>query len=131
MRFHTTLITAVVLLLTSAAFAEDKKPAPIDGTWTWTYKLRDGTEGEAKLKLKQEGDAKLTGSYVARDGAETPIEDGKIAGDELSFTVNRMVGDQKMKFEYKGKLAGDTITGKIMFGREKPTPHDWEAKRAK
>jgi hypothetical protein len=125
-----TLLAAVVLVLTSAVLADDTKPAAIDGTWTWTYKLRDGTEGEAKLKLKQEGE-KLTGTYIAREGAETAIEDGKIAGDELSFTVNRMVGDQKMKFEYKGKLAGDTITGKILFGREKPTPHDWEAKRAK
>lgn len=130
MRHHTTLLVSLVLVLTSTGLADDKKPAPVDGTWTWTYKLRDGTEGEAKLKLKQEGE-KLTGAYVARDGTETPIEDGKIAGEELSFTVNRMVGDQKMKFDYKGKLAGDTITGKIMFGREKPTPHDWEAKRAK
>jgi hypothetical protein len=130
MRCHTILLASLVLVLTSAAFADDKKPASIDGTWTWKYKLRDGTEGEAKLKLKQDGE-KLTGTYIAREGAETPIEDGKIAGDELRFTVNRMVGDQKMKFDYKGKLEGDTITGKIMFGREKPTPHDWEAKRVK
>jgi hypothetical protein len=130
MRIRTILLASLVLVLTSAAFADDKKPATADGTWTWKYKLRDGTEGEAKLKLKQDGD-KLTGTYIAREGAETPIEEGKITGDELTFTVNRMVGDQKMKFDYKGKLEGDTITGKIMFGREKPTPHDWEAKRAK
>ena len=130
MRCHTILLASLVLVLTSASLADDKKPASIDGTWTWKYKLRDGTDGEAKLKLKQDGE-KLTGTYIAREGAETPIEDGKIAGDELRFTVNRMVGDQKMKFDYKGKLEGDTITGKIMFGREKPTPHDWEAKRAK
>jgi hypothetical protein len=130
MRCHTILLASLVLVLTSAAFADDKKPASVDGTWTWKYKLRDGTEGEAKLKLKQDGE-KLTGTYIAREGAETAIEDGKIAGDELTFTVNRMVGDQKMKFDYKGKLERDTITGKIMFGREKPTPHDWEAKRSK
>jgi hypothetical protein len=130
MRRHSLVTTVLVLCFSSAAFAEDKKPAPFDGTWKWKYKLRDGTEGEAALKLKQEGE-KLTGAYVARDGTETAIEDGKITGDELTFTVNRMVGDEKMKFDYKGKLAGDTITGKIMFGREKPTPHDWEAKRAK
>jgi hypothetical protein len=130
MRCHTSLLATLVLVLTSASFADDKKPASADGTWTWKYKLRDGAEGEAKLKLKQDGD-KLTGTYIAREGAETPIEDGKITGNELTFTVNRMVGDQKMKFDYKGKLEGDTITGKIMFGREKPTPHDWEAKRAK
>jgi hypothetical protein len=130
MRLHTTVCAAVIVLFTSIALAEDKKPAPIDGTWKWTYKTRDGKDAEASLKLKQEGE-KITGAYVARDGTETPIEDGKITGGELTFTVNRMVGDERMKFDYKGKLAGDTITGKIMFGREKPTPHDWEAKRAK
>jgi hypothetical protein len=41
------------------------------------------------------------------------------------------MGDQKMLFKYSGKLSGDTITGKIVFGRDKPLPHEWEAKRAK
>jgi hypothetical protein len=123
-------ILAVVGMLAAFARAEDKKAVVVDGTWTWKYKLRDGTEGEAKLTLKQDGE-KLTGSYKARDGKETPIENGKVKGDELAFDVNRDVGDQKMLFKYNGKVEGDTITGKIVFGRDKPLPHDWEAKRAK
>lgn len=130
MRTRPTVCAFLVLAMVSAALADDKKPAAVDGTWKWTYKTRDGKDAEAAVKLKQEGE-KLTGAYVARDGTETPIEDGKIAGDELTFTVNRTVGEEKMKFDYKGKLAGDTIKGKILFGRERPTPHDWEAKRAK
>jgi hypothetical protein len=122
----------VVLLLGSASLlvAEEKKPATIDGKWTWTYKTKDGKDAEAAIKLKQEGE-KLTGAYLARDGKETPIQNGKIKGDELSFDVDREVGDQKMLFKYSGKVSGDTITGKIIFGRDKPLPHDWEAKRAK
>ena len=122
-------VVIVLLGCASLVFAEEKK-SPVDGTWKWTYKTRDGKDVEAAIKLKQEGD-KLTGVYVARDGKETPISDGKIKNDELSFDVNRDVGDQKMLFKYTGKLAGDTITGKILFGREKPLPHEWEAKRAK
>jgi hypothetical protein len=123
---------AVVGMLTTAvaARAEEKKSGAVDGTWTWKYKLRDGTEGEAKLVLKQEGE-KVTGSYKARDGKETPIENGKVKGDEVTFDVNREVGDQKMLFKYSGKVSGDVITGKIVFGRDKPTPHEWEAKRVK
>jgi hypothetical protein len=126
----TALALVALLCLTAAAPAEDKKPASVDGTWTWTYKTRDGKDAEAKLKLKQDGD-KVTGVYVAREGAETPIEDGKLAGDQLTFVVNREIGGNRMKFDYKGKVDGDKITGKILFGREKPTPHEWEAKRAK
>jgi hypothetical protein len=113
------------------ARAEDKKdPVKIDGTWTWTYKTRDGQDAIARLKLKQEGD-KITGTYIARAGQEDPVQNGKLVGDQLTFDVTRDVNGQKMKFAYKGKVEGDTITGKITFGRDRPTPHDWEAKRAK
>jgi hypothetical protein len=112
------------------AWAEDQKAVNVDGKWKWNYKTRDGQETEVYVKLKRDGE-KLTGAYFARDGKETPIENGKINGDQLTFDVNREVGDQKMLFKYSGKISGDTITGKIVFGREKPLPHDWEAKREK
>ena len=124
------LVALVLLGCTSLLSAEEKKPVNVDGKWTWKYKTKDGKDAEAAIKLKQEGE-KLTGAYLARDGKETPIQNGKIKGDELSFDVDREVGDQKMLFKYSGKLSGDTIIGKIIFGREKPLPHDWEAKRAK
>jgi hypothetical protein len=126
------LIVAVFVLGcgTLLLAAEDKKPASADGKWTWTYKTKDGKDAEAAIKLKQEGD-KLTGAYVARDGTQTPLENGKITGNDLAFDVNREINGEKMLFKYTGKLEGDTITGKIVFGHPKPTPHEWEAKRAK
>lgn len=131
---RTTTLTLILLAITAFTFtarAEDKKdPVKVDGTWTWTYKTRDGQDATAKLKLKQDGD-KVTGTYIARAGQEDAVEHGKLKGDELTFDVSRDVNGQKMKFEYKGKVEGDTITGKITFGRDRPTPHDWEAKRAK
>src|SRR5438445_4443680 len=98
-------LIGVVMLLGFASFlvAEEKKGVNVDGKWTWTYKTRDGKDAEAAIKLKQEGE-KLTGAYLARDGQETPIQGGKIKGDELSFDVNRDVGDQKMLFKYSGKV---------------------------
>jgi hypothetical protein len=130
MRNRAGLVILTLLACASLVLADEKKPATVDGTWKWSYKTRDGKDTEVSIKLKQDGE-KLTGAYIARDGKETPISDGKIKGDQLSFDVNRDVGDQKMLFKYTGKLSGDTITGKILFGREKPLPHEWEAKRAK
>ena len=120
----------VVVGICMTAWAEDQKAVNVDGKWKWNYKTRDGQETEVYVRLKREGE-KLTGAYFARDGKETPIENGKINGDQLTFDVNREVGDQKMLFKYSGTVSGDTITGKIVFGREKPLPHDWEAKREK
>jgi hypothetical protein len=126
----TCLVTTLLALTWSAPADETKPPVNVDGTWTWTYKTREGQDATAKLKLKQDGE-KVTGAYIARAGQEDPVENGKLKGDELTFDVNRVVNGQKMKFEYKGKVAGDTITGKITFGRDRPLPHDWEAKRVR
>ena len=132
MRNVTTVLVALFVVAV-AARAEDKPAAAVnvDGTWTWTYKQRDGKDAQAAVKLKRDGENKLTGAYVARDGTETPIDNGTIAGDAIAFDVTRQIGDAKMLFKYTGKIAGDTITGKIVFGRDKPTPHEWEAKRTK
>ena len=125
------VVATALLTLARPTVAEDQKsPIDVTGTWSWTYKTRDGQDATAKLKLKQDGD-KVTGTYVARAGQEDPVENGKLKGDEVTFDVNRVINGQKMKFEYKGKVAGDTIIGKITFGRDRPTPHDWEAKRVK
>jgi hypothetical protein len=127
-----TLPVLTILTFSVLTFAEDKKDTPnVDGTWTWTYKLRDGTEGTARLKLKREAGDKLTGTYFAREGDQAAVENGVLKGDQLSFDVNRVINGQKMKFAYHGQIAGDTITGKIVFGRDKPLPHEWEAKRVK
>jgi hypothetical protein len=63
---------------------------------------------------------------------ETPIEDGKVENDEVSFTLTRTFNDNKFVQKYKGKIEGDTIKGKVEFERngEKMT-RDWEPKRAK
>src|SRR3954454_15640978 len=110
---RTTTLTLILLAMTALAFTvlgEDKKaPVKVDGAWTWTYKTRDGQDATAKLKLKQDGD-KVTGTYIARAGQEDAVDHGKRVGDELTFDGTRDVNGQKMKFEYKGKVEGDTIT---------------------
>ena len=113
--------------------AQDKKADPT-GTWTWTTPGRNGgPERKMSLKLKVEGD-KLTGMLTSpgRQGTttETKIEDAKIKGEEISFTVTREFNGNKMTSKYNGKVAADTIKGKIEFDRDGQTnTRDWEAKR--
>ena len=109
--------------------------AKIDGTWTWTMQGRQGgAERKMTLKLKTEGD-KLTGklSSPGRDGGqarETEITDGKVKGNEVSFTVVREFNGNKMTSKYNGKVTADTIKGKMEFERNGETQsRDWEAKR--
>jgi len=127
-----TLITCAVLTLAAAQL----QAADPSGTWTWTQAGRNGgNERKISLKLKAEGD-KLTGKLSApgRQGAptDTDITDGKVKGDEISFTVTREVNGNKMSSKYNGKVSGDAIKGKIETERNGNTnSRDWEAKREK
>jgi hypothetical protein len=104
------------------------KAADVTGTWKWSVE-RNGNTIETTLKLKQDGE-KLTGTISGRNNTEIDIEDGKVAGDEVSFTVTREFNNNKIVQKYKGKLSGETIKGTIEFEREGQTQtRDWEAKK--
>jgi hypothetical protein len=116
-----------LIAATLSAQAQDKKPDPT-GTWTWSAPGRDGAPQQTTAKLKLDGD-KLTGSVSGRQ-SDTAIENAKLSGDEISFTVTREFNNIKVVRKYTGKLSGDSIKGKISTEREGQTQSvDWNAKR--
>lgn len=122
-RWSTLTLLALCLMLQ----ADDKKADPT-GTWKWSMTGQNGQTRESTLKLKLEGD-KLTGTISGRQ-QESPIEEGKIKGDEISFQVTREFNGNKFTIKYHGKLSGDTIKGKSEFEREgQAQSRDWDAKR--
>jgi len=136
----TTAIGCAVLVLgaVTSAQAADKK-ADANGTWSWTAPGRNGGEGrKSTLKLKTDGD-KLTGSVTSPGRGQnaeprtTDIGDGKVKGDEISFTVTREFNNNKIVQKFSGKVEGDTIKGKISFKNRdgEDQSRDWEAKREK
>ncbi|MDB6036806.1 MAG: hypothetical protein JWM99_647, partial [Verrucomicrobiales bacterium] len=104
--------------------------AVASGNWNTALILSDGNRIEGTLKLKQDGD-KLTGATI-RNENETPIQDGKIAGDEITFRVIRDRDGRKVTAKYKGKIAGDTVKGKVEsdWSGDWQT-FDWEGTRGK
>lgn len=144
------LCLAVGLLMAASANAQDKKVDPT-GKWTWSFEGRNGNTFTSTLMLKMEGD-KLTGTVMGRGGrgrrggngggngggnaagqrqrAGTPIEDAKLKGDEISFTVTREFNGNKFVSKYTAKITGDTMKGKISSERNGQTrERDFEAKR--
>ena len=121
------IAACALVALALTASAQDKKPDPT-GTWTWSTTGQDGTARTTTAKLKLEGE-KLTGTVTGRQ-SDTAIENGKIAGDEISFAVTREFNNNKITQKYVGKISGDSIKGKISFDREgQAQSRDWEAKR--
>jgi hypothetical protein len=94
-------VMAAALLLAVSAFAGD-----VTGKWKGTVETPNGPR-ETTLTLKAEG-AALTGSISGRQG-ETPIQDGKIDGDKVSFTVVRNFNGNEFKMNYKGAVSGNEM----------------------
>jgi hypothetical protein len=126
----TPLLAIAIIAIGTAVQAADAT-----GTWSWTRPGRNGgPEQKMTLKLKADGE-KLTGtlSSPGRDGqaTETAIADGKVKGEEISFTVTREFNGNKMVTKYNGKVSADAIKGKTEIDRNGQTQsRDWEAKRA-
>jgi hypothetical protein len=149
------VITGAVLALTAADLSAADK---VSGTWSWTQQGRGrGPQGAAPdanaparpkttLTLKADGE-KLTGKLSqpafgrpgqggqggqAAQPRETEISDGKVKGDDISFSVKREFNGNAIVMKYSGKVDGDKLTGKIeMPGRDggEPRTMDWNATR--
>jgi len=91
-------VAVVLMFLAGFAFAAD-----IDGKWEGEIV---GQNMGIAFTFKAEG-SKLTGVHIV-NGQETPIEEGKIEGNNISFTVTLDMGGE-MKIPHKGTISGDEI----------------------
>jgi len=97
---HRFLILAA--LLAAPIFAAD-----IDGKWTGTI---DGAGGPMQLVYNFKADgATLTGTTTGPDGAEIKLADGKIDGNNISFTLNLDFGGMPFSMACKGVMSGKDL----------------------
>jgi hypothetical protein len=86
---------ALLLLLALAAFAHD-----VTGKWTFNVETDMGN-GSPSFVFKQDGE-KLTGTYSGTFG--TAELTGTVKGDQIQFSFEASVADQKGKVTYTGKI---------------------------
>ena len=105
MRIKILMIAVAILgLMVVTALAAD-----VDGTWVSESQGRGGQSMTITYSFKAEGST-LTGTVSSPMGGEpTAISDGKINGDDISFSVKRDFGGNSMTMKYKGKVAGNEI----------------------
>jgi opacity protein-like surface antigen len=117
------MLFVLLLTLAGAVCAAD-----VTGKWTAQVPGREGQTRETTFTFKVEGD-KLTGTVSGRQN-DNPISDGKVKGDEISFTVKMSFGGNDVVLNYKGKVAGE----EIKFSRTREgadQAQEFTAKRAK
>jgi len=99
-------LCAGIVFAAGLMFAAGALAASIDGVWTATFNTQIG-EQHYTYTFKADGE-KLTGT-AKNDFAETPIEEGVIKGNDISFTENLDFQGQKINIKYTGKVNGDEI----------------------
>jgi hypothetical protein len=129
MNMKAILSVALVLGGCGVAAAAQEKSDPV-GKWNCEYEI-GGQNRTAILVIKKDGD-KLAATMTWPDQKETQVKDLKLKDGELTFSVERVLGDNKLNVEYKLKVEGDKIKGKgaAEFGGDKQE-WDIEAKREK
>lgn len=101
------LLTLVLLACVASA-------ADVTGKWKSEMTSPDGQTRTSTYDLKQDGD-KLTGTVAGARG-ETPIQEGKVSGDTISFVVVRKFQDNEFRMKYTGKVSADEIKFSVEVG---------------
>jgi len=92
--------------------------ADVTGIWTGQIKGRNGETQDITFRFQQEGTS-LTGKIYG-DNEDTMLADGKVAGDEIRFTVTNEFGGGRGKYVYTGTVNGSTM--QLTRDRESPRP---------
>ena|SRR5437899_6469442 len=124
-----TVSVALVLGFCRLASAADDKADPV-GSWKCEYEI-GGQPRTSTLTIKKEGD-KLAGTMDWPNQKDAKLKDVKMKDGELTFSVERVLADNKFNVEYKLKVDGDKIKGKgaVVTGDDK-REFDFEGKREK
>jgi hypothetical protein len=80
----------------------------ISGTWTGELTGPDGNGFSLTYSFKQDGE-KLTGTVAGPQGDPIPLEEGKVEGDKVSFSVH-VEFNGGTKFTSEGTIKGEEIT---------------------
>ena len=81
--------------------------ADISGKWSGDMPARGGDMVPTTFNFKAEGD-KLSGSMTGPQG-DIPLQEGKISGDQISFSTTLNFGGNSIKILYKGAVSGNQI----------------------
>jgi hypothetical protein len=96
--------------------AAAKATVNVTGPWKYSFTNQNGETVEFKVRLKQDGE-KLTGTVAIND-SDRPISEGKVEGSDVTFKIVHERNGGTQSSSYKGKVAGDTMKGKVTFNRD-------------
>jgi hypothetical protein len=118
------------LLFLLAVFALSAVAADITGTWKGTAEGPNGSI-ERTFIFKVDGN-QFTGETTSAMMGKSTITDGKLDGENLSFSITAKFQDNEVKLSYKGKVSGNEIhlTSQMAGGADGGMKLEWTVKKA-
>ena len=102
-------------------------PANVSGSWDWTSPT--GSEKDRYVLDLNQRFQKIYGTLFV-NGSGLSIERGELKGNELQFTVGRMLEGQIVRMLFKGRVKGNSIEGSIKIDADSATKTiKWKTKR--
>jgi len=94
---------------------DGRRESPAEGVWKLAFVLESGQKLQPTINVKFAKE-KFIGEYVGITGQKAKIEDVKFKDGEISFDAPDKGDDNEgLLFTYKGKLAGDKLTGTVSW----------------
>jgi hypothetical protein len=87
--------------------------ADLTGKWQGSFKYNDQA---VPLTVELKGTSEISGTVTGMPGGVTPIKEGKLDGENLSFWILIDYQGNPVKIVYKGKVNGDEI--RFLLGTE-------------
>ncbi len=117
------LLISLIVLATALCAAD------VTGTWKGTAEGPNGSL-QRTFVFKVDG-GKLTGETSSEMMGKSVINDGKVDGDNISFTITGNIQGNELKLSYKGSVKGDELrlTSEISGGGGDIPPIQWVAKK--
>lgn len=102
-------------------------PANVAGTWRWSIPT---STGERQYSLRLDQKFQEISGHVSVKGQGVNIDDARLVGDQLNFTIRSEIDKQKVVMHFSGRVSGDTIKGSMAAqGGPFTGQHNWTARR--
>jgi hypothetical protein len=114
------MVTALKTTVLSLLFAAVLMAADPTGVWKAEFTTPDGQQRQNTFHFKTDSTGKLTGKVVNEIG-DAEIKDGKVSGDDITFSVVRKVRGNELTFQYNGRVYQDRLELKATLNGGQPS----------
>ncbi len=103
-------------------------PANVSGVWTWNMPAGSGSKGY-RLEIDQEFQRLRGQAFEGTAPLALEIKDGKIEGNRLEFTLERISEGSKERLHFVGFVNGHNMEGEVTVEGKSGEVEKWTARR--